>query len=1177
PENTEAADLQRKLEMLNNVMDQEARAEQARRQMQYYGHLGVADCETAGYSEDSDYTSDLNYPVGQHPNSSASQFRSAAHQMHTPQRSLETSRENSYERDDAPGHQHGRAANSTAHENFPGESADPLYYNSRPRGYKEYRRPKDHGWDSEDSTDAWYYGGNYQYTNQLEDPRSGVFSDGGSSYYSCNSKRTAKGTTGQRRPSLERQTTLYDDQYYAGDTPYEGADTSGGATDTYRDNRYDEQGQWDTSGYYDESGRDHYENTVNSSKHSVGTGRLVDNSSSYAQYDGGGGYNAGEVNSGGEYNYSTDEQYNTPRAPSRRARRTNSRQSSIDHGDGDIISSTDHQPPQPQPQQQQQHQQQQPTPKRTLPHPGGVPYSRQQPAPPAASLPKAPLPQQQQQPKQQPAAQIVAQQPPPPEQQPQAQQFYYENEYDDGGYYDQEQTMLNDQNYDQYNQQPQQPQPELEQSTQYDQQHQQYDQEQQPPPPQQQQQQQYNQYDQSYEQYDQQQYYQGQYGEQEQYGYGQYDPSTGEYYSQYNEDYNYAYESMDTMTPPTQESSLNQQYNQMSSATTARTTTTTTSTSSFSINTANAANTALSTLGNITSLGSKFLSSVNKPSAPAVSTSASTSTITSSFFSKPAAPVVTTTSSLGTVTSAKPTYTTPSNNIFTNSMKFGTATTASTPSVSVKPPELSYKLDDPLFDDDPFKDDPLFKDEPLFKNSNLFKDDSLFENDPLFRDDDEPMSTEYPLKDTQGQTGNDEDYFYDTSEYVYDDSYYGRYDENETYMDESNYGENKDLLTSGGYQYGNDSENDFRADSFDTAVSSFSAKPTTAPATTTTNTTTTTTSKALPTSIPKPSLPNLGASLKSAAPMFGKFTSAMSSLGAAVSSVIPQNIQPPGVVINPAQNTTVTRTQRASLRTQESMDSMHMLDEPGRDDLTVGPTLKREPSILKREPSIDRYSEHGDLMRESSLDRYDRDSLGRDHSLDRYDDKLMRESSLERQDSLLDPYDTERQDSFERYDSDGLENSLDKYEPNQMRGSLDRYDAETLRREQSMYETDDLMMDEPHDNSLIEPYQPAQTPVMSSPEKPHLVKDQNKLDANDMGMDDERVLKNEKAKSVSFEEEEKPQPERKKMNARERWHWAYNRIIMQLNLKLTEFASTKKCIIRCFIVEIGRRALVKRH
>jgi hypothetical protein len=101
-------------------------------------------CFAAGYSEDSDYTSDLNYPVGQHANSSASQFRAAAHQMHTPQRSLETSRENSYERDDAPPHQHGRAANSTAHDApYPADvaatAADPLYYNSRPRAHKEYR------------------------------------------------------------------------------------------------------------------------------------------------------------------------------------------------------------------------------------------------------------------------------------------------------------------------------------------------------------------------------------------------------------------------------------------------------------------------------------------------------------------------------------------------------------------------------------------------------------------------------------------------------------------------------------------------------------------------------------------------------------------------------------------------------------------------------------------------------------------------------------------------------------------------------------------------------------------------------------------------------------------------------------------------------------------------------
>lgn len=50
----------------------------------------------AGYSEDSDYTSDLNYPITHNANSSASHYRN----LQTPQRSLETSRENSYEKED---------------------------------------------------------------------------------------------------------------------------------------------------------------------------------------------------------------------------------------------------------------------------------------------------------------------------------------------------------------------------------------------------------------------------------------------------------------------------------------------------------------------------------------------------------------------------------------------------------------------------------------------------------------------------------------------------------------------------------------------------------------------------------------------------------------------------------------------------------------------------------------------------------------------------------------------------------------------------------------------------------------------------------------------------------------------------------------------------------------------
>lgn len=50
----------------------------------------------AGYSEDSDYTSDLNYPITHNANSSASHYRN----LQTPQRSLEASRENSYEKED---------------------------------------------------------------------------------------------------------------------------------------------------------------------------------------------------------------------------------------------------------------------------------------------------------------------------------------------------------------------------------------------------------------------------------------------------------------------------------------------------------------------------------------------------------------------------------------------------------------------------------------------------------------------------------------------------------------------------------------------------------------------------------------------------------------------------------------------------------------------------------------------------------------------------------------------------------------------------------------------------------------------------------------------------------------------------------------------------------------------
>ncbi|XP_054287555.1 phorbol ester/diacylglycerol-binding protein unc-13-like [Macrosteles quadrilineatus] len=298
PENTEAADLQRKLEYLNSIVDQEQRAEQARRQMQYFGH--------SGYSEDSDYTSDLNYPVGQHANSSASQFRSTAHQMSTPQRSLETSRENSYETDEppsqpppvhhghhlAPGPQHPSRRRTQRGEDlyntYSGDGSrnyndheDPLSYNSRPRNYKEPSRRRKKTWDYEDSQTTWYEDG---YTESFETPENTRIyppQQYNTPVTRATPNKRNKGPNTNRRPSLERQTTLYDDPYNSYEEKYYDADaypqtdstsynqgqnynqdyynsTNYGYQDDSRYGQEEEDRQWDSGGGGGGQGQDYY-------------------------------------------------------------------------------------------------------------------------------------------------------------------------------------------------------------------------------------------------------------------------------------------------------------------------------------------------------------------------------------------------------------------------------------------------------------------------------------------------------------------------------------------------------------------------------------------------------------------------------------------------------------------------------------------------------------------------------------------------------------------------------------------------------------------------------------------------------------------------------------------------------------------------------------------------------
>ncbi|XP_067124975.1 protein unc-13 homolog B isoform X3 [Centruroides vittatus] len=138
----EEAELMRKLEILNSIMDQEMMClrEQDRR---------YACPMYSGVSEDSDYTSDVSYPTGQHPSASAHHPNSSASQFGGPavlaRRASEYAppepenvspydqnssyRNNMYVRNEDVNMTYGH---SNSNRRYNDVESDPLYYNSRP-------------------------------------------------------------------------------------------------------------------------------------------------------------------------------------------------------------------------------------------------------------------------------------------------------------------------------------------------------------------------------------------------------------------------------------------------------------------------------------------------------------------------------------------------------------------------------------------------------------------------------------------------------------------------------------------------------------------------------------------------------------------------------------------------------------------------------------------------------------------------------------------------------------------------------------------------------------------------------------------------------------------------------------------------------------------------------------
>ncbi|KAJ8960597.1 hypothetical protein NQ318_013887 [Aromia moschata] len=93
--------------------------------------------------------------------------------------------------------------------------AEPLFYNSRPRNKPDYtRRRKYANAESEESQDAWASCESSFYNQSVDSVDAGYSVD--ADYY----RHVSRTSRSLRRPSLERQTTLYDDVSYYGDTNF---------------------------------------------------------------------------------------------------------------------------------------------------------------------------------------------------------------------------------------------------------------------------------------------------------------------------------------------------------------------------------------------------------------------------------------------------------------------------------------------------------------------------------------------------------------------------------------------------------------------------------------------------------------------------------------------------------------------------------------------------------------------------------------------------------------------------------------------------------------------------------------------------------------------------------------------------------------------------------------------
>lgn len=272
----------------------------------------------------------------------------------------------------------------------------------------------------------------------------------------------------------------------------------------------------------------------------------------------------------------------------------------------------------------------------------------------------------------------------------------------------------------------------------------------------------------------------------------------------------------------------------------------------------------------------------------------------------------------------------------------------------------------------------------------------------------------------------------------------------------------------------------------------------------------------------------------------------------------------------PRNTPALTRNSSRLLKQQDSIDRGYFNHQESIDQENL--ELDMGPLSSGKNDAIDNYR----YGQQGSLESYTEEPTIANGIADDYNGKAGKESPVsvihvetyeptptieeekptpQQTSNLIDPYHPALSQITDPY-APARRTSVDPYRPMSpsRRTSGDGYTLPGSRRG-SAVDQYDVTAAAAHRNSL-EPYgtpMSRRTSVRHSPNQEIL-----KQDSIDQGTPMGSIEEHDpEKKSVSFEEEEEVRPARREITAKQRWHWAYNKIIMQLNVSIFPLGSKR--------------------